>query len=122
MSRKEKRNSQLYLAALTDNETEYIHILAPCIESTLRPLKDFVNHGHSSLRPRTKKHPTAVFLRSCHCQSCDSRFVSLFPAMHGLGHLSCVTHPSAAVSSPVAWRVEIGEADSPCMVASFMES
>ena len=36
------------------------------------------------------------------CWSCDSQFVSLFRAMHGLGHLSCVTHPSMAVSSPVA--------------------
>ena len=108
VSRKEKRNSQLYLATLPDNKTEYMHILAPCIESTLRPLQGFVNHGHSSLRPRTKKYPTAVVLRSCHCWSCDSRFVSLFPAMHGLGHLSCVTHPSTAVSSlwPGGWRWE----------------
>lgn len=63
MSKERETKLQLYLAALTDNETEYIHILLlPALESTLRPLKDFVNHGHSSLRPRTKKHPTAVFL------------------------------------------------------------
>lgn len=91
---------------MTDNETEYTY--SPCIEITLRSLKGFVNRGHSSLRPRTEKRPTAVFLRSCHGRSCYSQFVSLFPTMRGLGHLSRVTHPSTAVSPlwPGGWRWE----------------